>query len=86
MLFPIQEDEVLKYVDTVMERLMDSIVELGMENCVNIMVVADHGMANRTCDNVYILDDVRKSISTLTLLFHKSHFVLTTFILISALE
>ncbi|XP_072026904.1 venom phosphodiesterase 2-like [Amphiura filiformis] len=52
-----EENEVLKHVDEIIERLMDSIVELGMENCVNIMVIADHGMANRTCDQVYILDD-----------------------------
>lgn len=52
-----EENEMLEYVDEIIERLMDSIVEVGMENCVNIMIVADHGMANRTCDQVYILDD-----------------------------
>ena len=50
----------LEYVDDIMKRLLDSIVEVGMENCVNIIVVADHGMANRSCDQVYLLGDVRK--------------------------
>ena len=53
----------LEYVDEIIERLMDSIVEVGMENCVNIMIVADHGMANRTCDQVYILDDVSQKLN-----------------------
>ena len=38
-------------VDTIVGRLMDSIVEVGMGNCVNLMVVSDHGMANTACDD-----------------------------------
>ena len=67
----IQIDETLERVDTIVGRLMDSIVEVGMENCVNIMVVSDHGMANTPCADqntpiqLYMLNDV----STLLILF-----------------
>lgn len=49
---------------------MDGLMAMDMVDCVNIIAIADHGMANRTCDQTFILDDV----SVLYLYIHdKNH-------------
>ncbi|XP_033103056.1 venom phosphodiesterase-like [Anneissia japonica] len=47
----------LKSVDDVIGRLMDGLAAFNLHNCINMVVVADHGMANRSCDQIYMQDD-----------------------------
>ena len=50
----------LTTVDSYIRDLMDAITEIKMENCTNIIILADHGMSNRTCDLNIVLSEVRK--------------------------
>ncbi|XP_030838591.1 venom phosphodiesterase 2 [Strongylocentrotus purpuratus] len=52
-----EQDEVIARMDGLMRRLMDGLMAMDMIDCVNIIAIADHGMANRTCDQTFILDD-----------------------------
>lgn len=48
-----------------LKRLLDKLETLGLIPCVNIIVVADHGMAsageNRTIDLVEYIEDIEQS-------------------------
>lgn len=57
-----QENAEIKRMDDMIGYLMDSLMRIGMHECINVIVVADHGMANRTCEQVYVLDDVSSGI------------------------
>lgn len=39
-------DEQLLYVDQMVQRLVDGLTGLGIIDCVNLIVLADHGMAS----------------------------------------
>ena len=45
-------------MDRIIGYLMDSLMRIGMHECMNVIVVADHGMANRTCEQLYVLNNV----------------------------
>ncbi|XP_071807109.1 venom phosphodiesterase 2-like [Asterias amurensis] len=47
----------LTTVDSYIRDLMDAITEIKMENCTNIIILADHGMSNRTCDLNIVLSE-----------------------------
>ncbi|XP_071949206.1 venom phosphodiesterase-like [Antedon mediterranea] len=49
-------NDALKKVDDVIGRLMDGLADYNLHNCINMVVVADHGMANRSCDQIYMHD------------------------------
>ncbi|KAJ8032888.1 Venom phosphodiesterase 2 [Holothuria leucospilota] len=52
-----EEDTEIARMDGLIGYLMDSLMRIGMHECINVIVVADHGMANRSCDQLYVLDD-----------------------------
>ncbi|XP_071118759.1 uncharacterized protein [Haliotis cracherodii] len=66
----------LKEMDELLRRLMEGLYERGLHECVNIMIIADHGMTSTSCgrkmyldcytdvDNVLIFDGVIGRIST----------------------
>ena len=66
----------LTTVDSYIRDLMDAITEIKMENCTNIIILADHGMSNRTCDLNIVLSEVRKCCFFIYILFlmYWSHF------------
>ncbi|XP_022102613.1 venom phosphodiesterase 2-like isoform X2 [Acanthaster planci] len=52
-----EQNEAVAMVDSYIGDLMDAITEVHMENCTNIIVLADHGMANRSCElNIKLQD------------------------------
>nr|XP_006823611.1 PREDICTED: ectonucleotide pyrophosphatase/phosphodiesterase family member 3-like [Saccoglossus kowalevskii] len=48
---------VLQRVDKTVGDLMDGIVKAGLHNCMDVIVLADHGMAERSCDRVFFMGD-----------------------------
>ncbi|XP_072170043.1 venom phosphodiesterase 2-like [Diadema setosum] len=52
-----EENEVLQRMDGMMRRMMDGLAAMDMLDCVNIILVADHGMSHRTCSETFILND-----------------------------
>ncbi|XP_019615525.1 PREDICTED: venom phosphodiesterase 2-like [Branchiostoma belcheri] len=48
--------EALKEIDCTMAQLMDGLAERDLLGCINIITVADHGMADTSCDRVVRLD------------------------------
>ncbi|XP_006821657.1 ectonucleotide pyrophosphatase/phosphodiesterase family member 3-like [Saccoglossus kowalevskii] len=50
-------DAMLQYMDTVIGALMDGIMNLQLDKCVDIIILADHGMAPRDCSRVFFLHD-----------------------------
>ncbi|PIK33478.1 putative venom phosphodiesterase 2, partial [Apostichopus japonicus] len=52
-----EEDEQIKRMDGIIGYLMDGLMRIGFHDCIDVIVMADHGMANRTCDQLYVLDD-----------------------------
>ncbi|KAK7482281.1 hypothetical protein BaRGS_00026524, partial [Batillaria attramentaria] len=44
------ENEMLKRMDGVIQRLMDGLVSRNIGHCVNIIIVADHGMTETSCE------------------------------------
>lgn len=48
-------------MDGIIGYLMDGLMRIGFHDCIDVIVMADHGMANRTCDQLYVLDDVSNS-------------------------
>ena len=51
-------DEALKRIDQTVETLFLGLKERGLEGCVNIMIVSDHGMATTDFDKVVNLTKV----------------------------
>ncbi|XP_019639048.1 PREDICTED: venom phosphodiesterase 2-like [Branchiostoma belcheri] len=45
-------------VDAVIGRLMDGLLARNLSDCVNVVVVADHGMTPTSCDRVVFLEDL----------------------------
>ena len=52
-----QVDSAIARVDTMIGKLMDGIAARGLSNRVNLIVVADHGMASVSRDRLIYLDD-----------------------------
>ncbi|XP_078319808.1 uncharacterized protein LOC111119482 isoform X2 [Crassostrea virginica] len=52
----------LKNVDDMLSRLMDTLYHKGLHNCVNIVVIADHGMDDVSCSQVVKLPNYMKDI------------------------
>ncbi|XP_077991014.1 ectonucleotide pyrophosphatase/phosphodiesterase family member 3-like [Glandiceps talaboti] len=50
-------NEILRSVDQTVGDLMDGIVKLGLHRCIDIIVLADHGMTEVGCDKVYFMGD-----------------------------
>ncbi|XP_078712862.1 venom phosphodiesterase CdcPDE-like isoform X1 [Lampetra fluviatilis] len=48
--------EALQDVDRIIGMLMDGLKQRALHQCVNIMIVADHGMDKISCDRVELLD------------------------------
>uniref|UniRef100_A0A8D3E3T6 SMB domain-containing protein n=1 Tax=Scophthalmus maximus TaxID=52904 RepID=A0A8D3E3T6_SCOMX len=42
--------EAIRGVDKIMGQLMDGLKQIGLHRCVNIIIVADHGMEDTSCD------------------------------------
>ena len=38
---------------------MDALLAVNMHQCASIIILADHGMANRSCDAAIVMGDVR---------------------------
>ncbi|XP_064605708.1 uncharacterized protein LOC135470602 [Liolophura sinensis] len=53
----VKTDEALKLVDSMVGRLMDGLVRRNLQTCVNIIVVADHGMVDTSCEQQVKLKD-----------------------------
>ncbi|XP_078612809.1 venom phosphodiesterase 2-like isoform X2 [Branchiostoma floridae x Branchiostoma japonicum] len=51
-------NEELMRVDKMMGRLMDGLHARNLSDCVNVVVVADHGMTPTSCDRVVYLEDL----------------------------
>ncbi|CAH1773187.1 unnamed protein product, partial [Owenia fusiformis] len=49
--------DILEEVDGYIGKLMNGLLHRDLHNCVNIIVVADHGMAETNCDQVVVLKD-----------------------------
>ncbi|XP_049331199.1 venom phosphodiesterase 1 [Astyanax mexicanus] len=52
-------------VDKVMGHLMNGLKQLNLHECINIIVVADHGMAETSCDRTEALQDLVGDVSHL---------------------
>ncbi|XP_070556165.1 venom phosphodiesterase-like [Ptychodera flava] len=50
-------NEVLSRVDETVGELMDGMVKLGVHHCVDLIVLADHGMTELSCDKVFFMGD-----------------------------
>uniref|UniRef100_A0A3P8WN38 SMB domain-containing protein n=1 Tax=Cynoglossus semilaevis TaxID=244447 RepID=A0A3P8WN38_CYNSE len=48
----------LQGVDRVMGQLMDGLRQIGLHRCLNIIVVADHGMEETSCDRKEVMQDL----------------------------
>ncbi|CAH1253559.1 ENPP3 [Branchiostoma lanceolatum] len=48
----------MMHVDAMMGRLMDGLLARNLSDCVNVVVVADHGMTPTSCDRVVYLEDL----------------------------
>ncbi|XP_078587029.1 venom phosphodiesterase 2-like isoform X1 [Branchiostoma floridae x Branchiostoma japonicum] len=48
----------LEEIDCTMAQLMDGLAERDLLGCINIITVADHGMADTSCDRVVRLDEL----------------------------
>ena len=54
-----QQNKALEKVDGYIGDLMDALLAVDMHECASIIILADHGMANRSCeDAAIILGDV----------------------------
>ncbi|MFZ1390987.1 MAG: ectonucleotide pyrophosphatase/phosphodiesterase [Dokdonella sp.] len=51
-------DAELRIVDATLRRLLDGLVERGLDQSLNIVVVSDHGMVSTSPDRVVYLDDL----------------------------
>ncbi|XP_013788430.1 venom phosphodiesterase 2-like [Limulus polyphemus] len=49
-------DEALKRVDVMIGQLMKGLQDRDLLNCINILLLSDHGMAETSCDRVIVLD------------------------------
>lgn len=47
----------IQAVDQIIGQLMNGLKQLGLQNCVNIVIVADHGMEEMSCDRKETLQD-----------------------------
>ncbi|XP_014666537.1 PREDICTED: venom phosphodiesterase 2-like [Priapulus caudatus] len=56
-IFSTHVNERLAYADSYIELLMDGLFERGLHSCVNVIVLADHGMAPHSCQRVEFLQD-----------------------------
>ncbi|KAF3706981.1 Ectonucleotide pyrophosphatase/phosphodiesterase family member 3 [Channa argus] len=45
-------------VDKIMGQLMNGLKQIGLHQCVNIIVVADHGMEETSCDRKQVLEEL----------------------------
>ncbi|XP_061752555.1 ectonucleotide pyrophosphatase/phosphodiesterase family member 3 [Nerophis ophidion] len=55
----------LMAVDKVVGQLMNGLKQLGLQGCVNILVLADHGMEETSCDRKEALEDLLGDVSAL---------------------
>lgn len=46
----------LDRMDTIIRRLMDGLLKRNLDHCVNLIVLADHGMAETSCERQILLD------------------------------
>lgn len=53
-----QVDSAIAKVDSALGALVDGITRLGLEDVVNVVIVADHGMSATSRDRVIVLDDL----------------------------
>uniref|UniRef100_A0AAV2K8G4 Uncharacterized protein n=1 Tax=Knipowitschia caucasica TaxID=637954 RepID=A0AAV2K8G4_KNICA len=50
--------EALQGVDHILSQLMNGLQQLNLHRCVNIIIVADHGMEDTSCDRKVALQDL----------------------------
>ncbi|XP_076013174.1 ectonucleotide pyrophosphatase/phosphodiesterase family member 3 [Genypterus blacodes] len=55
----------LQGVDMIMGQLMNGLKQIGLHRCLNIIIVADHGMEDTSCDRKEVLQDIIGSINGL---------------------
>lgn len=49
--------EALQSVDLILDQLMNGLQNLGLHQCLNIIIVADHGMEETSCERKEVLQD-----------------------------
>ncbi|XP_053394488.1 uncharacterized protein LOC123525750 isoform X2 [Mercenaria mercenaria] len=49
-------NSMLERMDSIIRRLMDGLLRRNMDHCVNLIVLADHGMADTSCERQVVLD------------------------------
>ncbi|OWF35917.1 Ectonucleotide pyrophosphatase/phosphodiesterase family member 3 [Mizuhopecten yessoensis] len=47
----------LERVDAAIGQLMEGLMHRGLHNCVNILLIADHGMSSISCDRLVLMED-----------------------------
>uniref|UniRef100_A0A672YYH5 Ectonucleotide pyrophosphatase/phosphodiesterase 1 n=1 Tax=Sphaeramia orbicularis TaxID=375764 RepID=A0A672YYH5_9TELE len=57
--------EALQGVDRIMAQLMNGLKQLRLHRCVNVIIVADHGMESTSCDRMEVLEDLVGDIRSL---------------------
>ncbi|XP_067467965.1 venom phosphodiesterase 1 isoform X1 [Thunnus thynnus] len=55
--------EGLQGVDKIIGQLMNGLKQIGLDRCLNIIIVADHGMEDTSCDRKEVLQDMVGDIS-----------------------
>uniref|UniRef100_A0AAY5EH24 SMB domain-containing protein n=1 Tax=Electrophorus electricus TaxID=8005 RepID=A0AAY5EH24_ELEEL len=59
------DDHAIQGVDKVIGQLMNGLKQLNLHECVNIIVVADHGMEETSCERKEVLEDLVGDVSQL---------------------
>uniref|UniRef100_A0A8C9QZ08 SMB domain-containing protein n=1 Tax=Scleropages formosus TaxID=113540 RepID=A0A8C9QZ08_SCLFO len=57
--------EAIQGVDRIIGQLMNGLKQMDLHQCVNIIIVADHGMEETSCDRMEILEDMVGNINHL---------------------
>ncbi|KAM7373676.1 hypothetical protein PAMP_008511 [Pampus punctatissimus] len=55
--------EALQGVDRIMGQLMNGLKQIGLHRCLNVIIVADHGMEDTSCDRKEVLQELVGDIS-----------------------
>ncbi|CAK6982237.1 LOW QUALITY PROTEIN: venom phosphodiesterase 2 [Scomber scombrus] len=55
--------EALQGVDQIIGQLMNGLKQIGLHRCLNIIIVADHGMEDTSCDRKEVLQDLVGDVS-----------------------
>ncbi|KAL4236876.1 ectonucleotide pyrophosphatase phosphodiesterase [Mactra antiquata] len=56
-------NDMLERMDKIIRRLMDGLLSRKLEHCVNIVMIADHGMSPTSCERRVVLDKYEKAVN-----------------------